>query len=267
MTPSLERVKVAIDFCEMVEEIGMSDDTVIPVWSIDTTMANTHPLTVGMIKTMLAALEVVEFQQKAQQTADYLIQRPMIEEKLNVSDAEHIIVNAITESVNGFYGISLQELETIRTALQRPALDGDLIQTLEYVLRDPANKLGSVTKCQIECAISKAHANDKECKICEGNGRIECEPDSNYSHPCDTCRPDANKEYQKGVEFGKSLTDDDLVKAMNSARGQLALVIPRITMIIRTGRFQKSMLETIIVDIQDAVLILHRALLEARKGK
>lgn len=46
----------ALAFCEMVEEIGMPDDTVIPVWPIDTEMAVTHPLTVGMVKTMCRAL-------------------------------------------------------------------------------------------------------------------------------------------------------------------------------------------------------------------
>jgi hypothetical protein len=46
----------ALAFCEMVLEIGMPDDTVIPVWPIETEMAITHPLTVGMVKQFKASL-------------------------------------------------------------------------------------------------------------------------------------------------------------------------------------------------------------------
>lgn len=28
-----------------------------------------------------------------------------------------------------------------------------------------------------------------QCEACEGYGRIECEPDSEEAHPCDTCHP------------------------------------------------------------------------------
>lgn len=49
-------IQKAIEFCEMVLEIGQADDTVIPVWPIETEMVVTHPLTVGMVRTFLSAL-------------------------------------------------------------------------------------------------------------------------------------------------------------------------------------------------------------------
>ncbi len=42
----------------------------------------------------------------------------------------------------------------------------------------------------------------KRCKACEYTGRIQMEPDSAYSHPCDDCRPADNKEYQRGFSNG-----------------------------------------------------------------
>lgn len=54
--PDAKALGEAIAFCEMVEEIGMPDDTVIPVWPIETEMVITHPLTVGMVKTFKAHL-------------------------------------------------------------------------------------------------------------------------------------------------------------------------------------------------------------------
>lgn len=50
----------ALEFCAMVKEIGMSDDTIIPVWPNDTEMALTHPLTVGMIKTITRAIQIAQ---------------------------------------------------------------------------------------------------------------------------------------------------------------------------------------------------------------
>lgn len=49
-TPDLN---AAYDVLEMIEEIGMSDDTIIPIWPIDTEMALTHPFTVGMARALL----------------------------------------------------------------------------------------------------------------------------------------------------------------------------------------------------------------------
>lgn len=45
-----------IAFCEMVDEIGMPEDTIIPVWPRDTEMAYDHPLTVGIVKVAQAEL-------------------------------------------------------------------------------------------------------------------------------------------------------------------------------------------------------------------
>lgn len=51
-----EDAQMALDFCDMVLEIGEPDDTIIPVWPIETEMALTHPLTVRMVRTIRAAL-------------------------------------------------------------------------------------------------------------------------------------------------------------------------------------------------------------------
>ena len=51
-----EDAQRALDFCDMVLEIGEPDETIIPVWPIETEMALTHPFTVGMVKTIRAAL-------------------------------------------------------------------------------------------------------------------------------------------------------------------------------------------------------------------
>lgn len=52
-----EEARKVLEFCLMVEEIGMLDNTVIPVWPNDTEMCLTHPLTVGMVKTIRKVLE------------------------------------------------------------------------------------------------------------------------------------------------------------------------------------------------------------------
>ncbi len=41
------------------------------------------------------------------------------------------------------------------------------------------------------------------CEVCENTGRLQCEPDSEHTHPCDTCQPEANKEFQRGIAFGE----------------------------------------------------------------
>ncbi len=51
MKPTIEELEAAQNFCEMVSEIGMPKDTIIPVWPIETEMAVTHPLTVGIVAT------------------------------------------------------------------------------------------------------------------------------------------------------------------------------------------------------------------------
>lgn len=53
-----------------------------------------------------------------------------------------------------------------------------------------------------------------DCEVCEGHGRIEVEPDSIETHPCDTCRPEMNKEYQRGVEYGVSLQKEPVKSGM-----------------------------------------------------
>ena len=53
---SKEGRAAALAFCEMVDEIGMADHIVIPVWPIETEMAVTHPMTVGMVRTFHDAL-------------------------------------------------------------------------------------------------------------------------------------------------------------------------------------------------------------------
>jgi len=56
------------------------------------------------------------------------------------------------------------------------------------------------------------------CDACAGTGRIECEPDSPHTHPCDTCRSAENDIFQKGVEYGKTLQEKsynpDTLKAL-----------------------------------------------------
>lgn len=40
------------------------------------------------------------------------------------------------------------------------------------------------------------------CEDCEFTGRINCHPDDTYhTHPCDTCQPEANKEFQLGASW------------------------------------------------------------------
>lgn len=47
------------------------------------------------------------------------------------------------------------------------------------------------------------------CQVCEGLGRIDCEPDDGtHTHLCDTCRPEDNREFQRGVAYGESLRND-----------------------------------------------------------
>ncbi len=49
-----------------------------------------------------------------------------------------------------------------------------------------------------------------DCKVCEGRGRIQCLPDEEfYTHPCDTCQPEANEEFQRGVKFSEHDTVSD----------------------------------------------------------
>jgi len=57
MTPTREELIKTKEFADMVLEIGMSDETIIPVWPIETEMVVTHPLTVGMIRTIRALIE------------------------------------------------------------------------------------------------------------------------------------------------------------------------------------------------------------------
>lgn len=44
------------------------------------------------------------------------------------------------------------------------------------------------------------------CEVCEGTGRLGCLPDDNeHTHPCDTCQPEANNEFQRGVAFAEAV--------------------------------------------------------------
>jgi hypothetical protein len=45
-------IEEAVEVCEMVEEIGMPDDTIIPIWPTDTEMCLTHPLRVRHVKAL-----------------------------------------------------------------------------------------------------------------------------------------------------------------------------------------------------------------------
>ena len=73
------RYEDALEFCEMVLEIGMPEDTVIPVWPIETEMAITHPLTVGKVVKIRSALklaqEAEQLRLKLSETAIHLAAR------------------------------------------------------------------------------------------------------------------------------------------------------------------------------------------------
>lgn len=45
------------------------------------------------------------------------------------------------------------------------------------------------------------------CESCDFTGRIEVEPDSEFSHPCDTCQPELNKEFQAGYNSAQQPDD------------------------------------------------------------
>jgi len=53
-------------------------------------------------------------------------------------------------------------------------------------------------------ALSSNKANTG-CESCEGTGRIEVEPDSEYTHPCDICQPEALEEFNRGVAAERGL--------------------------------------------------------------
>ena len=53
-----EQIDAAIELCEMVGEIGVSDDAIIPMWPVDSEMALISPLYASTFKLFLAALKV-----------------------------------------------------------------------------------------------------------------------------------------------------------------------------------------------------------------
>lgn len=52
--------------------------------------------------------------------------------------------------------------------------------------------------------VSQPAKVDNKCESCEGYGRTQCLPDSDHTHPCDDCHPEALKEFMKGVAFAES---------------------------------------------------------------